>query len=230
MHILKKKIFMIVGFIVGVLTLGVFYTLNLNHNQSGVATGVRGDTPVEVIAASYVKNYNEDTILVGEAQNIFVAKVIKKTGDLDRNKTPHSQFEAEVVYNIKGDLRGVVTVDQTGGLKNGTLYVFAGDELLVPGSTYVFATRHIEELSPLYFIGSHPAFKGVISEESNLSNEQLVELAKRNSRILELLVAYPNEVLGEGDVQQGYARNSFQSLSDEQKQAVYDEIEALSKN
>ena len=94
--------------------------------------------------------------LVTFAHNVFVGRVARQSGQFtsrtsDGNtEVPQSRFAVFVEKNIKGHLRGVVTVDQFGGpvLRRRAkadvrreLQLWEGDPLLKPGEVALFATR-----------------------------------------------------------------------------------------
>jgi len=168
-----------------------------------------------VVHSAYIADFDDDRVLVGYAQNVFVGKVIQYTGSAPRNGVPHKQLEVSVVHNIKGEAQGVVTVD----VENSSEV-----EELIPGATYLLAARHIPTISPFYHIGAHPAFRSNISRDAGLTPQDLAELAKKDERVRHLLEAYPNEVLRDRDIEKGYTLNAFKTLSEEQRQAVYNAI------
>ncbi len=89
--------------------------------------------------------------LVGFATHVLVGRVVRtvRTEPLPDTapggpETPVTRFEVNVVENIKGWAEGTVTVNQMGGRDSeGTLMLFEGDPLLVPGQEYLFVTRRV---------------------------------------------------------------------------------------
>ena len=68
----------------------------------------------------YAFDVGNTDLLVANSTNVFVGKVIKKTGNKSiTGSVPFTQFSVEVISNIKGDIGGVVTVNQIGGYRNG---------------------------------------------------------------------------------------------------------------
>lgn len=57
-----------------------------------------------------------------------------------------SVYAARVTRVLKGDIAGIVRVGQTGGVENGVLHLFEGDEIMQPGRTYLFLTRTARDL------------------------------------------------------------------------------------
>src|SRR5712692_5597487 len=96
----------------------------------------------------------DDRVLMGASHNVFVGKVISQIGTraepLSSGKAiPITQFSVELISNVKGNLQGTVTVEQSGGYQDGVLLVNEdGDTfgpsnksgagyLMQPGSTYL---------------------------------------------------------------------------------------------
>lgn len=110
--------------------------------------------------SSYAHNISDDRVLVGFSDNVFIGRVIEKTGSESNTPppeadspgfSPQTQFSVEVLENVKGNLSGTVTVSQYGGYEElfGVEVPFwknlvDGDELLRSGQTYLFVTRYNE--------------------------------------------------------------------------------------
>lgn len=189
--------------------------------------------PIEkTIEVQYAADFSDDKILMGSSHHVFAGKVLKQVGTKSLDGTPETQFEVEVVYNIKGNLSGKAVVNQTGGYMNGVLYLVHGgdvvlpqesanrvpnaDSLFVPGSTYLFATRYNKE-EDWHTSLSHPNAKKLISANKNLTFEQLKLLAEKDVRVIQLKEAYKSEIPFEIDVKSGNQLNSYSSLQAGQK-------------
>lgn len=161
------------------------------------------------VDAQYAADFSDDKILMGASHNVFVGKVIRQSGTKERGIGPETQFEVVVIDNIKGDLHGVITVDQQGGYKDGTLYVVGDDTvspakdgsgyLLQPGSTYLFATRY-NPTEHWYTLNSYPTASKLLSTDAGAQDASLRTLAEADLRVQQLRVAYPNEILMSADV------------------------------
>ncbi len=89
--------------------------------------------------------------LVGFATHVFVGRAVHILGTDSLPDTapggpemPVTRFAVEVGESIKGRAEGTVTVNQMGGRDSeGTLMLFEGDPLLVPGQEYLFVTRRV---------------------------------------------------------------------------------------
>lgn len=180
--------------------------------------------------AIYEYDYSIDKYLMGVSHNVFVAKIVKQVGQQMRVGTPDTQFEAQVISNIKGNAQGIITIEQEGGYLKGILYVPYEDlmapagtknagHLLEPGFIYVLAARHTQMGNP-YTVVSVPSAARIMSQDSTLSNAQLQTIAVNDPRVKQLQAAYPNEVLDTADVYNKTAWNSYQSLTETQKAAL----------
>ena len=83
--------------------------------------------------------------VVGFSDNVFLGKVIKQVGTKSLSVYPETQFEVEVMDNIKGELKGTVKVNQAGGFEGDELFLMEDDKQLIEGNTYLFATRYLKE-------------------------------------------------------------------------------------
>jgi hypothetical protein len=161
---------------------------------------------------------------VGASHNIFVAKVIGQVGTKELGIGPETQFNVEIIDNIKGELKGIVMVDQLGGYENRVLYV-VGDinnasfknkknsYFLQPGSTYLFATRYNSKQN-WYTLNSYPTASKVLDTGANLSNSQLKSLAESDSRVKALKIAYPHEILLDADIKNNNILNNYKSMQE----------------
>ncbi len=182
--------------------------------------------PIErEIYPQYVADFNDDRVLMGASHNVFVGKVVKEVGARDAEVGPETQFEVEIILNVKGNLQGTVVVNQLGGYRNGILYtvVNEGDvvvsgtdgknNLLQPGATYLFATRYNGDRN-WYTLNSHPNAMKLISQDKWVAIEQLIELAVNDEKVRKLQNAYKGEILLDDDVRTNNTRNSYRSLNE----------------
>ena len=178
---------------------------------------------IKEIDPEYAADFSYDRILVGASHNIFVGKVIQQVGNKDRGVGPETQFQVQIISNIKGNLNGNVVVDQQGGYLNGVLYVVGGGNgsgdvvlpvksvtsyLLQSGSTYLFATRYNSQLD-WYTLNPYPTASKLLSNNSGLDITTLQNLSLNDSRVKQLKAAYPNEMLLTADVAHNNILNSY---------------------
>jgi hypothetical protein len=64
-------------------------------------------------------NLESDPHLLGISHNVFIALILDQTGNKTTEIGPRTQYAAEVISNIKGELAGVVMIDQYGGMVGG---------------------------------------------------------------------------------------------------------------
>ncbi len=180
--------------------------------------------------SSYITDFSDDKKLMGATHNVFVGKVLKKSGSKNLGIGPETQFSVEVVSNIKGNLSGVVIVNQFGGYENGILYLKEGgdssapentqgtskDKLIEVGKTYLFASRYNSEQN-WYTLVSHPNARKLISSDKNLGVDHIKSLVEKDTRVAELKEAYKNEILLDTDIVANNTLNSYTSLSSNKK-------------
>ncbi len=180
--------------------------------------------------AQYPADFSNDRILVGASHNIFVGRVIAQIGTKERGVGPETQFEIEVIDNVKGNLQGVVTINQQGGYRDGKSYLIAGDvftegkeeeTLLQVESTYLFSTRYNDNENWLTVI-SYPEANKILSSEETDKNE-LKKLSRDNLRARALREAYLHEIPLQADVRNNNVRNPFNS---ETETNTLDNVEA----
>src|SRR5712692_6935805 len=95
-------------------------TSSIAMNTTSPAQPTNNPPVVRVIeGAIYEHDYSIDIYLMGVSHNVFVAKITKQVATTTRAGTPATQFEAEVVFNIKGNVQGTITVEQEGGYVKG---------------------------------------------------------------------------------------------------------------
>jgi|GEM_PF-756571 len=178
------------------------------------------NTATSQISPIYVADFSNDDVLVGASHNIFVGEVIRQIGTVDIGAGPESQFEVKVLENIKGNLKGNITIDQIGGYKNGVLYTVENEDsksganskyLLQSGSVYVFATRYNKEQN-WYTLNSFPTASKLLSNNASISDADAKTLADSDQRVQQLKAAYPHEILLDADIKHNNTLNSYASI------------------
>jgi len=100
---------------------------------------------ITYIHSTLVTDLSDDRKLAGIANNVFIGKVISKVGDKKLDIIPETQFNVQVLENIKGNLKGNIMVNQQGGYEGGNdkkLVLMENDKMIEPGKVYLFATRY----------------------------------------------------------------------------------------
>lgn len=132
----RAKALLIGGLAIAVAAVVVTYWAGNRGESSGA--------PVEV-EALHITDLRDDRRLVGVVANVFVGRVVAQIGTTLRDELPQTQFQIEVLENIKGSLGGRAVVNQQGGKVGDRLVLVDGDPLLRPGQVYLFATRPYTE-------------------------------------------------------------------------------------
>ncbi len=162
--------------------------------------------PIKVVShGSYAFDFDNDKTLVENSGNVFIGKVIRKTGeDVLGLAVVATQFDVEIISNLKGDLRGEVIVAQQIGYKNGLMIVHDGDVarvedvgseetyFLQPGSTYLFATGYYPERN-WHILFTHQKASKLLSQDKGRSISELQQIANDDPRVrtLRAVIAKP---------------------------------------
>jgi hypothetical protein len=118
-----------------------------DSNRSDVVSGAGIGHPL------YDLDPRDDRALAAYATDIFIGRVLGQTGaagaptSAPGQELPQSQFAVEVLHMVKGQTRGVVTVNQVGGLDTqaGETMLLEGDALLRPGDHELFLVVSVPE-------------------------------------------------------------------------------------
>lgn len=160
------------------------------------------------------------------ADHVFVGKVIKQVGNRARFEIPETQFEVDVLRNMKGDLQGAVIVGQEGGYKDGVLYrssdditAYAADKpakekddgLMKEGETYLFVTRY-SEMGEWHDILPHSYGTKLLSRDKSLNGTTLKDLYEKDERFIKLKEAYEKGKKSEADVKKNGEGDNGQAI------------------
>ncbi len=157
------------------------------------------DIPVIHSHTTLIADFHDKRTLVGASHHVFTGTVMKQVGTKQRGSLPETQFTVQVIENIKGTLPKIVTVNQQGGLfeKDGdvSLILVNGDSQLIPGESYLFATRYLAEEN---WHAVFPNF-GDIKIEGNVAYEKGSggNATSKNELLAEFRNALANEIVPE---------------------------------
>jgi hypothetical protein len=170
-----------------------------------------------VIYVEYIGGLDDDRVRMGMSDFVFVGKVIEKKG-YKKNSfvTPFTLYTVEVVDNIKGELSGNITAAQMGGYHFGVPYQISGAAEIKTGGIYLIAARYNEK-EDWYVVDTHQSGSHLISENQDLSLEELKILAQSDEKYKNWQEAYKNEILSETDIKNGRVYNSYQLLYDQKQ-------------
>lgn len=203
----KKRTVLVAIAVLTFLVGGVWYDQsNLFGPESSVdgRQGEKASFPNADKRGTQSIDFSDDRVLLGQSHFVFVGRVLRQVGsEIPAWATSPNvaQFSTEVVYNIKGDLRGTVVISQFAGRQ---------DLLVQPGSTYVFASRYYPEKGWYLFAPKEDYV--LMTDNESLDLQKLSSIAQANERVLALKRAYPNEILNRADVAEHTAYNSYESL------------------
>jgi len=217
-YVLLKNILLNSLIVIFAISACILYFFDLHRTLPSVGTFL-----------SYPADFSNNQNLIGGASNVFVAKVIAQTGNKETSVGPRTQYSVEIIQNIKGDLSGIVTLDQLGGYKNGQLVTVEDATLegylLQPGATYLLATRYNEQEN-WYTLNPHPNASKLLSSDANLDKKELKALVDKDAKVKSLEAAYPNEHLLDADIAHNNTRNNYKSLPPEAKAAAQSRADA----
>ncbi|WP_027086613.1 hypothetical protein [Cohnella panacarvi] len=181
---MKKKLIAFASLLsIFVVAIACYYSLNDSNEKVSI---IHGDFAMDVTKKNEV---------VGNSENVFVAKVIEQVGNGNPYKgdRPYSQFKVEIIKNIKGTLKKDVIVNQSIGYITNSegeqeFIKYEDQELLAPGKIYLFATMHDERIGwhntvPVYgeVKISEATMTEVIKEYTvALKNQTTSDLVKRH--------------------------------------------------
>ena len=178
----------------------------------------------------YPADPSDSKVLMGAAHNVFAGRVIEQSGNKETEIGPRTQYQVEVIDNLKGELKGTVVLDMLGGYdKDARLIMIEENDpktfLLQVGTTYLFATRYNEQ-EKWYTLIAHPNARKIISIDPKASAADLKTLAESDEKFKTWEVAYPSEILDKADVANNNTKNNFQSLAPEAKATAEARAEA----
>lgn len=211
----RKIIILGLTLVVAVVGTGLYIGIMLSKSSTGEAS-----------YASYVADFSDDRKVLGFSHNTFVARVVKLIEHTDVQGVPVTLFEVEVIQNIKGNLKGVVTILQELGYiedekGNKKLSIYTdSSKFMEVGEIYLLATRYGELVDgrQIYAVLSHQNGSKLLSSASTLNTIDLKEIVQNDEKVQAFQEAYKSEILLEVDIQNNNTRNSYQSLLEDGKE------------
>lgn len=153
------------------------------------------DIPVIHSHTTLIADFHDKRTLVGASHNVFTGTVMKQVGTKQHGSLPETQFTVQVLENIKGTLPKVVTVNQQGGLLENdgevSLVLVNGDPQLIPGNSYLFATRYLAEENWHTLI---PNFGDIKFDENN-AYEKGIGVTLKSELLADFRNAVANEIV-----------------------------------
>lgn len=147
-------------------------------------------------------DFDNKQILAGTVDYIFTGEVVEKLGEVEGFSYPTTQFKVKVNEQLQGELPSKeLNINQYGGHINEevdgktikTLYLFEGDQLLVPGKEYIFAANKQQDGSILLI----PSYGNTEIETNDVSKYRIMRSSTSNSVVEEFRDAVENPIVPE---------------------------------
>lgn len=149
--------------------------------------------------------------VAGYFTDIFTARVVKKIGT-EKKGIVMTQFSVEVLNVLKGDAKGIVTVNQPGGYYKGVWTIFSGDVgtgakdadeltsgyLLETGRTYLLVARHPAG-SNAYTLGMTPSERKLLDIDQSVNANEARTMLVNDSAVKAMEDAVANQIVPRRD-------------------------------
>ncbi len=202
---MKKNIMIFSLFIVWLSSIS-FLTYN-NFNSSEIIN----------VKAKHIADFTDKKKVSWFAENIFVWKILKNnsTNKIWKEKFYRTEFEVEVLYNIKWKLDWNIIASQSVWYdKKWKMIVIKWNKLMKKWEIYILATKW----NLPYKIMSHPNWTNLLTWNVNLDKFTIQGLIKENQKIKDWRKAYKNEIFYEDNYKISTEKNSYKKLSKENKE------------
>lgn len=202
---LKQKIFASSMVLVAIVGIGL-YTNTVHTNKPSAELEMR-----------YIADFSDDRNVLGISGHVFVGKITNIIKHTDVQGILVTLFEAKIVQNIKGDLKGSVVVLQVAGyreVEGGRVFSsLGGNSLMKLGETYLLATSYDELVTKqegldVYTIGNHSNFTKLLSSNETLTISDLKSVADKDEKVSAWKEAYKNENMQMRDFIENNVKNS----------------------
>lgn len=202
----KKAIIALVIGLSAVSALATVYKFS-NNQKEDIKVSDYKKLPVTNLCASYAIDVNNIDALIGDADYVFLAKVVKYEGTQYRDpvtveteegvkeyKDPYTKYSLKVLENIKGELKDDVEIFKAGGLSSDkeSILIYEGDELPEEGKTYIFSAYGQEDGS-LLVSGTNSNKEVNLKEKSKEDGVFLKYKESLNSQIVRDRVRYESK-------------------------------------
>ncbi|NVP17932.1 hypothetical protein HUU51_04405 [Candidatus Gracilibacteria bacterium] len=164
---------------------------------------------VSYIYHNFVLDFSDYKNVLGFAENVFVGKVVKNNGTYNNLGAPETHFEVEVLYNIKGKLKGNINTIFEGGYENGILIIGEGNRLLEEGGIYLLVT-----MGDVHKISSHENGSYLLGFEKKLKKD-IKTTIKENKKIKDFREVYKESSIFN-------TKNKYSDMTNEEKEKYED--------
>lgn len=176
------------------------------------------NTKTHYIHANYIADFDNDKKVSWFADNIFAWKIIENLWIAEviewGTKIPSTLFKVEVIYDIKGKTKKIITVKQEAGYdKYGNLYISEGTQYMKEWSIYLLTTKWTT-----FTILSHSNGSHLLISDNKKNKPEIKEILKNNKKIKDFRKAYKEEILYEWELKISSEKNAYKKLSKEDKE------------
>jgi hypothetical protein len=124
--------------------------------------------------------------LVGDADNVFIGKVVSNLGYQVIDDLPETQYEVRVRKRIKGETLGTVIVNQLGGIK--LIYNF------IPEKTTVLGQKNLEVGKTYLFVTNYSWSRNCYTTITGVGSYEITSEEEKDKLIKTFKNAYKNEL------------------------------------
>lgn len=164
---------------------------------------------VSYVNYDFVLDFSDYKNVLWFADNVFVWKVTKNIWTNNNWWDPETNFEVDVLYNIKWNLKWSISTVFEWGYENWILIIWEWTKLLEEWNTYLLVT-----MWDIHKISSHENWSYLINNEKNLKKD-IKTIIKENKKIKDFREAYKN-------ANNYSSKNKYLDLTDEQKKTFED--------
>lgn len=174
------------------------------------------NTNINYMEANYIADFDDDRKVLWTADNVFVWKVVANkwlANQIWNSTVPETLFDIEILYNIKWNTKGNITVKQEGGYDiYNNLYIVEWNEYMEVWKIYLLSTK-----SDSFTINSHPNWSHLLYDGTNKSKSDIKKFIKDNEMVKKWREAYKNEVYYQDDYKISSEKNAYKFLTKEEK-------------
>lgn len=173
--------------------------------------------------AKYIADFSDNKKVSWFADNIFVWKIIKNLSleKIWKEEFDRTEFNIEVLYNIKWNLTWSIIASQAFGYdENWNPILMEWSSLMNEWEIYIISSRW----DAPHKIIAHPNGIHLLSSDKELTNISIKQLIKESKKVKDWKDAYKNEVYYQDNFKISSDKNSYKSLSEENKKKL-DDIE-----
>lgn len=157
----------------------------------------------------FVLDFSDYKNVLWFAENVFVWKVVKNTWTFNNYWDPETNFEVEVLYNIKWTLKWNISTVFEGWYENGILIIWEWNRLPEEWGIYLLVT-----MWDIHKISSHENWSYLLGFEKKLKKD-IKTIIKENKKIKDFREIYKESSIFN-------TKNKYSDLTKEEKEKYED--------